>query len=43
MTDEQLDALEAQGMGRPKHTVPELTEHLRAALAKRGLEIREVE
>lgn len=43
MTKEQLDALEAQGMGRPKHTTPELTEHLRAALAKRGLEIREVE
>lgn len=37
------DALEAQGMGRPKHTTPELTEHLRTALANRGLEIREVE
>lgn len=30
------DALEAQGMGRPKHTTPELTEHLLAAIEARG-------
>lgn len=30
------DALEAQGMGRPQHTTPEIAEHLRAAIEARG-------
>lgn len=31
-----MTEIEAQGMGRPVHTTPELTAQLRAALAKRG-------
>ena len=36
------DALEAQGMGRPTHTTPEIAEQLRAAMQARGYEWRKI-